>query len=199
MDVTLYNVVLFLHIGIVIVSFAIAGVLHAALHSLPRARTVGEMRLFARLIHTLEPLLPIFALVILLLGAWLVHLGHWAWGTGWIDTGITALVIIEGLAGSLLAPRTKQLVADIEAAGEGPVTDELRAASLNPVIWDVAHIATLGFLGVVFVMAVKPVGWFAAIIVIAAAVIGVGLSRFQLNAAQGSYRLLPSSGAAGGS
>jgi hypothetical protein len=186
-NITLGGFVLFLHIGVAIVAFMIAGILHLSLHAISRAKTVGEMRPFAGFVHRLEPLLPIFALALFGLGAWLIHLsdGEFKWSNGWIVTAITALVVIEASAGVLLAPRSKKLVAMIEAAPDGAVSDDLRCASLDPMIWDLAHIATVGFLGVVFVMADKPSGGTAALIVGVAAAIGVVLSRWQISMAGG--------------
>jgi hypothetical protein len=180
-----YNVALFLHIGVVITSFMIAGVLHVSFHVLARAKSVQEMRPFARLIHRLEPLLPILAIFIFGFGMWLIGASHKAWhlGDGWILAALITLIVIEGMAGALLAPRTKKLVAAIEAAGDGDVTPDLRSLARNPMMWDVGHIATVGFLGVVFDMTNKPSGGVAVVIVVIAAVIGVGLSRFQLGAA----------------
>lgn len=194
MSIELVNVVLFLHITVVIVTFLIAGILHACLHALPRARTVQEMRPFAQFIHRLEPLLPILAVFILGFGAWLVHLEDAGWGTGWVSAPLTALIVIEGLAGALLAPRSKKLVERIGATPDGDAPADLRAATLDPMIWNIAHIATFGFLGVVFVMAVKPHGWIAAIVIVVGAGIGLALSRLQLDAGQ---KLLSSSGASG--
>ena len=187
MNITKYGVVLFLHIGFVIVGFMLAAILHACLHSIPRAKSVGEMRAFAGLVHRLEPLLPFTALVILGLGAWLLHLsqGEFGWSDGWVLTSLITLIAIEALAGSLLAPRSKKLVAMIEAAPDGDVSAELRRASLDPMIWDLAHIATFGFLGVVFVMADKPSGGMAVLIVLIGAALGVALSRWQLSMAGG--------------
>lgn len=197
MSINTENVVLFLHIAMVVITFTLAGVMHASFHALPRARTVGEMRLFADLVHRIEPLLPITGLLILGFGAWLVHLEKGdgvGWGTGWVDAGIATLVIVEGLAGSLLAPRSKRMVAQIKDTADGPVPDALRRATLDPIVWDIGHTATFGFLGVIFVMAVKPHGWVSAIAIVLAVAIGVALSRMQLSAAQ---RLLSSSGASG--
>jgi hypothetical protein len=178
-----YGIVLFLHIGVVIVSFMIAAVLHAALHAMPRAQTVSQMRPFAALIHRLEPILPILAIFILGFGAWLIHLsgGEIKWGDGWIITALAALVIIEGLAGALLAPRSKKLVELIEATPDGEVPAAVRAAATDPMIWDLAHIATFGFGGVVLVMADKPSGAVSTIIVVVGAILGVVLSRWQLS------------------
>jgi hypothetical protein len=180
-----YNVALFLHVGVVIASFMVAAVLHASLHALVRAKSVQQMRPFAALVHRLEPMLPILAIFILGFGAWLIGASHhaWHWGDGWIATAIATLVIVEGLAGAVLAPRTKKLVAAIEAAGDGEVSGELHQQAMDPMIWDIAHVGTLGFLGVVFVMTNKPSGWLSAVIVVVAAIIGVGLSRLQLSAA----------------
>jgi hypothetical protein len=181
-DITRYGVVLFLHIGIAIIAFMMAAVVHAAMHAMPRSASVAQARPFARLVHRLDPLLPIAALLLLGLGAWLIHLsdGVWKWKDGWILVAVISLVVVEGLAGALLAPRAKKLVAMIEAAPDGELTPELRKAMADPVIWDLAHVATLGFLGVVFVMAAKPSGVAAAAIVIIGAITGVALSRWQL-------------------
>jgi hypothetical protein len=183
--ITEYGVVLFLHIGVVIIGFMIAAVLHASLHSLVRAKTVADMRPFAGLVHRLEPLLPISAVFILGFGAWLIHLAHGeiGWGDGWIVAALITLIAVEGLAGALLAPRTKKLIVAIEAAPDGAASAELRKQAADPLIWDIAHTGTLGFLGVVLVMTSKPSGGGAAAIVVIAVVIGIVLSRLQLRAA----------------
>ena len=180
--ITRYGVVLFLHIGVAIIGFMLAAVLHAALYAMPRSTSVAQARPFAALVHRLEPLLPIAALFLLGLGAWLIHLsdGAWKWKDGWIMVAVISLVVVEGLAGALLAPRTKKLIAMIEAAPDGDLTPELRKAMADPMIWDIAHIATFSFLGVVFVMASKPSGLGATVVVIVGAVVGVALSRWQL-------------------
>lgn len=184
-DITQYNVAVFLHVAVVIASFMIAAVLHAALHVLPRAKTVEQMRPFAQLIHRLEPLLPILALFLLGFGFWVVGASHKVWhiGDGWILAALITLIVIEGLAGGLLAPHSRKLVAAIEAAPEGAPSSELRRQTLDPVIWYLAHIATVGFSGVVFVMFNKPSGGGAVVIVIIAAIAGVVLANLQLKAA----------------
>jgi VanZ family protein len=181
-NITLYGFVLFLHIATAIVGFSIAGVLHAVLNVMPRVRTVAEARPVAALVHRLEPILPIAALVLFGLGGWLIHLsdGEFDWGDGWIVTAIVTLVVVEGLAGALLAPRSKKLVAQINSTPDGPVPDSVRQSMLDPMIWDVAHVATMGFLGVVFLMSDKPSGGISVVIVVAAALIGIALSRWHI-------------------
>lgn len=184
-EISQYNVAVFLHVTVVIASFAIAAVLHAALHVLPRAKTVDQMRPFAHLVHRLEPLLPILAIFILGFGFWIVGASHKVWHIkdGWILTALITLVVIEGLAGALLAPHSKKLVQAIEAAPDGAPSAELRQQALDPFIWYLAHVATFGFLGVVFVMFNKPSGGGAVVVVIIGALVGVILSKLQLSAA----------------
>lgn len=186
MDITLAGFVLFLHIGVVIVAFMIAGVLHVALHVLPRSRTIAEMRPWAAVTHGLEPMLPILAAGILGLGAWLVQLEHGdgvRWSDGWVITPLITLIVVEGLAGALLAPRTKVLCERVAGAPDGAVPDDIRRMTVNSVVWDIAHVATFGFLAVVFVMSAKPAGSIAWLFPVIGAVVGVAASRLQLKAA----------------
>lgn len=198
MHVTLFGVVLFLHISVAIVAFAMAGVMHTSLQVVGRGRTVQELRPWAAVMHRIEPLFPIMALVLLGLGAWLVHLGRhtedaFSFSTGWILTAMITLVVVEAAGGAVLAPHGKKLTALIHEAADGPVTPEIVAAARRPLFWDLAHLTTFGFLGVVFLMAAKPAGGWAPVFPVAGAVIGVALSRLQLRAieAAGSAAAVP--------
>lgn len=196
MDMTLSGFVLFMHIGIVIAAFMIAGVVHTALHVLPRTRSIAEMRPWAAVLHRLEPLLPILAVGILAMGAWLVHLEHGdgvRWSDAWVLTPLITLILIEALAGALLAPRSKALCERVAEAADGPVPDDIRLMTVNRTVWDIGHVATFGFLAIVFVMAAKPDGSIAWLFPVVGAVVGVVLSRVQLKAATAG---IPADGAA---
>ena len=188
MHVTLFGFVLFLHITVAIVAFMMAGVLHAALQALARADDVREMRSWGRLIHRLDPLFPFAALLLLGFGGWLIHLsgGEIGWGDGWLLTSLISLIVVEGASGVLIAPKAKTAVKLIEQAPDGAVPDDLRRLSVDPAIWHVAHVATFGFAGVVFLMAAKPTGGLAVVIVIAAAAVGVLVSLAQLRSLPGA-------------
>ena len=187
MHVTLFGVVLFLHITVALLAFAMAGVMHTALNVVGRGRTVTELRPWAAVMHRIEPLFPVMALLLLGLGAWLVHLGAhtddaFSFSTGWILTAIITLVVVEAAGGAVLAPHGKKLTALIHDAPDGPVTAEIVAAARRPLFWDLAHLTTFGFVGVVFLMAAKPSGAWAPVFPIVGAVLGVVLSRLQLAA-----------------
>lgn len=192
MHVTLFGVILFLHITAAIAGFVIAGVLHAALQALARAGTVAEIRFWGRLVHRLDPLFPLLALLLLGFGAWLIHLSsRITWSDGWILTSVISLVVVEGMMGTTIAPKSKALVKSIESAADGPVPDDVRRFAVHPMVWHLTHVASFAFLGVVFLMAVQPNGALSVIIVIIAAVIGVAASVAQLRALPGAAGGVP--------
>jgi hypothetical protein len=185
MNIDLFGVVLFLHIAVAIVAFAIAGVLHASLQALARGRTTQELRLWGRAMERLEPLFPILAALLLGLGIWLVHLGHrtddgFSFKDGWVVTAIVTLVAVEAMGGAVLAPHGKKLCALIEQAPDGAVSPELRAAATHRPFWHLAHLTTFGFLGVVFLMAAKPDGTWAWLFPAVGGIVGVAVSHLQL-------------------
>lgn len=185
MHVTLLGFVLFLHILTAIVAFMMAAIVHAGLPALARARDVREMRSWAALLHRLEPLFPMAAVLLLVLGAWLIHLskGRIHWGDGWLLTSVISLIVVEGIAGVKLAPKAKAAVKAVEEAADGPVPDSVRrTAGLEPWIWYPSHVATFGFAAVVFLMAARPAGAWSVVIVIVGALIGVAVARLQLRA-----------------
>jgi hypothetical protein len=193
MHVTLFGFVLFLHITIAIAAFMMAAIVHAGLPAMARATDVRAMRPWAAILHKLEPLFPLAALVLLGLGAWLLHLSHgeFAWKDGWVITAVTALVVVEGLSGALLAPKAKAAVKAVEDAADGPVPDSVHQAAIEPRIWHLAHIGTFGFGGVVFLMAAKPSGVWSPIVVLIGVAAGFALSTVQLRAIAASRTATP--------
>ena len=191
MQITLFGVVLFLHITVVIVAFAMAGVMHTAINVVPRGRSAQELRTWGAVMHRIEPLFPVMALLLLGLGIWLVHLGArtadaFSFSDGWVITAIVTLVVVEAAGGIVLAPHGKKLTGLIEHAPDGPVSDEIRTAATRPLFWDLIHVTTFGFLGVVFLMAAKPSGVWAPVFPVVGAIVGVALSRVQLAAVASS-------------
>ena len=184
MHVELYGFVLFLHIFTAILAFMMAAVVHVGLPALARANDVREMRAWAAILHRLEPLFPIAALLLLGFGMWLIHLskGVVHFSDGWLLTAFITLIVIEGLSGALLAPKAKAAVRAVEEAADGPVPSSVRAAALEPRVWYLAHLGTFGFAGVVFLMAAKPSGAWSVVIVVVASAIGLAASRAQLRA-----------------
>jgi uncharacterized membrane protein len=61
-------------------------------------------------------------------GLWLVHLGHWGYGSGWVDwaIGLYVLALVLGGLGGQQPKKARQLATRL-AADRAPVNDELRA------------------------------------------------------------------------
>ena len=169
----LVNLVLFLHIAVVLVAFGISAILHAAEWSARRATTVSELQVTFRVARRLEPLFPVLIAALFGLGAWLIHLdgGQFHYRDGWVATSIVALVLLLGIGGGVLAPRSKHRDALLNAAPNDRLAPELRAALADRFTWIGGHGNTGLALGVVFVMVSKP-GVAGSVAVL---VVGMGL------------------------
>jgi uncharacterized membrane protein len=67
-------------------------------------------------------------LIVGVFGLWLVHLGHWGYGSGWVDwaIGLYVLVFVLGGAGGS-RPRQARLLATRLGDEGAVITPELRA------------------------------------------------------------------------
>jgi hypothetical protein len=196
----LINVVLFVHILVAIAAFSVAAILHTAQWVARGATSTATLKAWKPVIHRLEPLFPILALVLFGLGAWLLGLsdGEFRWGDGWVITSIVGLAAMEVVGGALIAPRTKKLIAAITDAADGPVDEPLNAAVMNPVFWATTHFATGVALGIVFLMATKPSGAAAVAIVVIAAALGTALGAAAARTPGPRFRMVDAAVASAG-
>jgi len=173
MELTAASIALFLHIFFVIAGLSLATVLHAGLLLQRAAKEVAAIRAWPPVIAAVEAALPVFAVLVLLTGAWLLHLsnGEFAWSQGWVIASLVGLVAAEA-AGAAVGPRSAELRRAIKTAPDGPVGAELRRRIGDPVLWCVANAITATFLAVVFVMVVKPSGLWAAVLIAVIALLG---------------------------
>jgi len=131
------------------------------------------IRSWPRVIAVVEAALPIFAVLVLLTGAWLLHLsnGEFAWSQGWVAASLVGLVAAEA-AGAAVGPRSAALRRAINTAADGPLDAELRRRIRDPALWCVPNAITATFLAVVFVMVVKPSGLWSAVLIAVIALLG---------------------------
>ncbi|MBI1378004.1 MAG: hypothetical protein GC157_11075 [Frankiales bacterium] len=189
---TVYDVLLFLHIALVIVTFMIAGLLRVAQAALPKAGSLGVFGSWAMAMGRGSRTIPWAILAVLVAGGALLGTApaddDFSWGSSWVVVSVAAVVVLMGLSGAVMTPWGRgvadELQAAIAASGPGaPVTPSLRGAALAPRAWIVGHTLTGGFLGVVFLMAVKP-GWtWSVVAVVVAAAIGAADGRWELGRA----------------
>jgi hypothetical protein len=173
----LVDVVLFAHIAVAIVAFAVAGILHTAQWVSRTAGTTAELRTWGRVAHRIEPLFPVLALVLFLLGVWLLHLSHgeFRWGQGWVITAAVTLGLMELLGGAILAPRSTTLFHVLDAAADGPPDASARAAACDPTVWIVSHFITGLATGVLYLMATKPSGGASLAVVVVVGAMGAAI------------------------
>lgn len=183
MHVTLTDVVLFLHIFTAVIAFAVAGIMHVAMLQMRGATQVSVLRSWARVSARAEPLFPVLVLILIGLGAWLIHLsGHeFRWSDGWVMTAVIGLVLMEAYGGIVLAPNGKKLHGLVEHQPDGPVSAEVHAQVMKKEVWGGAFGETGTALGILFIMPTKPTGgWSAAIVVVvglAGVLLGLRLAR----------------------
>jgi hypothetical protein len=180
--VKLVNVVLFLHIAVAIGAFALASLLHGCDLLMRRANTVAELRTLAKP-GRLGPAFGVFVLLLLGLGSWLVHLSkgtdNFGFGTPFVWTAIVALGYLFIGGPAVLDPLHKKLIKAADAAGDGPVTPELRAIALNRVRLAVSYSDTFLALAVVFNMATKPGTAGCIVVLVVGLVVGLGLGSLN--------------------
>jgi len=167
------DVVLFLHIGVAIAAFSVAAVLLVSLSQMNRAENVSVLRSWARVAHRAEPMFPILVLVLIVLGAWLIHLsgGEFAWSDSWVVTAVIGLVLMEAYGGMVLAPAGKKLHETVEATPDGAIPSNVRAMVRNRAVWAGSYGNTGIALGILFTMPTKPSGAWPVVIVVALGIV----------------------------
>lgn len=93
-----------------------------------RRTTPAEMALLLGMSRIGVAMVGVGTLFVLGFGLWLVHLGNWGYGAGWIDAalGLLAMTIVLGALGGR-RPRHARVLATRLAAHGAPVSPELRA------------------------------------------------------------------------
>ncbi|MDA8365675.1 MAG: DUF2269 family protein [Actinomycetota bacterium] len=90
-------------------------------------------------------------------GLWLVALGHWGYGTPWVDAaiGLLALVAVIGSVGGQ-RPKQARKLATALAAQDLPPNAELRALLVDRWALILNYLAATALLAIIVLMVVKP-------------------------------------------
>ena len=102
-------------------------------------------------------LVALGTLLVLGFGLWLVDLGHWGYGAGWIDAAIglfAAAIVLGGIGGQ--RPKQARKLAQRLATEGAPATAELRALLDNRAALAVNYVSALLMLAVLVLMVFKP-------------------------------------------
>jgi uncharacterized membrane protein len=128
------DVALFFHLLgalLFVAGIVVAGV---AFEAARRRGQAAEVALLLSLTRIGVVMVAVGGLLLPVFGLWLVHLGHFGYGAGWVDAAL-ALYVIALVLGGLGGQRPKQarqLASRLAADGE-PVSSELRALLDDPI------------------------------------------------------------------
>ena len=122
-----------------------------------RAARPREVALLLGLTQVALVVIALGALLTLVLGLWLVHVGGFAYGQAWIVSSLVLLAL--ALAAASLAGRrdrvTRELAERLAAASELP-SDELRTRLRDPVSLSLAWASGAAILAILALMIWKP-------------------------------------------
>jgi uncharacterized membrane protein len=155
--VSTYTVVLFFHLVGALVLGAGVTVAGVGFEVARRREEPGQIALLLGLTRIGVALVGAGGVLAGGCGLWLVHLGRWGFGTGWVSDAIALYVValvIGGLAGQ--RPKRARLRA-ARLAGEGAAADPTLRALLNdPVSRAANYLSLLILVAIVALMAFKP-------------------------------------------
>jgi len=132
----------------------VAGV---AFETARRRSTPAEVSLLLGLSRIGVLLVAVGTVLVLGFGLWLVHLGAWGYGAGWVDAalGLLAAMVVLGALGGQRPKRARRL-ADALAAEREPIGPELRALLDDHVTLAINYLSALILLAIIALMVFKP-------------------------------------------
>lgn len=156
-DLTRFQLALFFHLLgalLFIAGIILAGV---AFEAARRRQRPAEIALLLGLTRVGVALVGIGALLVLGFGLWLVHLGGFGYGAGWIDAAI-GLYLAALALGAIGGRRPKQarLLATQLAAADKPISVELRALLNDPLSLAANYASAAAILAILVLMVFKP-------------------------------------------
>lgn len=96
-------------------------------------------------------------LLVVLFGFWLVDLGNWGYGSGWVDSafGLLVVVVVLGTLGGQRPKQARKLASRL-AAERAPANEELRALLHDRATRALNLLSALLLLAIIVLMVFKP-------------------------------------------
>jgi uncharacterized membrane protein len=153
----MYNVALFFHLlgaFVFLAGIAIAG---TGFETARRRERPAEIALLLGLTRLGVALVGLGALLAGSFGLWLVHLGHWGYGSAWVDAGIALFVaaLALGAIGGQQPKRARLLATALAGQRDDP-TEELRALLDDRIALAANYLSVVIVLAIVALMVFKP-------------------------------------------
>ena len=150
---TIFSVVLFLHLLGAVSLFIAYGIEWTASSLFRNASTTEQARSWLRVFKVSPPLSGVGLGVVLLSGGYLASLSG-AMKQGWIPATLIAIFIALVLGFALILPRMKRIRAALPSGNE-PVSAQLRERLSDPVLLTAIRVRVMVVTGIVFLMAAK--------------------------------------------
>jgi uncharacterized membrane protein len=157
MDSDTYNIALFVHLLGALMFVAGIVLAGAAFEAARRREQPAEVALLLTLTRIGVVLVALGGLLLPIFGLWMVHLGNWGYGSGWVDWALGLFVValvLGGLGGQ--RPKQARKLASRLADENAPVNDELRALLNDRVSLAENYASLLTVLAILVLMVFKP-------------------------------------------
>jgi uncharacterized membrane protein len=156
-ELTRYELALFFHLLgalLFIAGIILAGV---AFEAARRRQRPADIALLLGLTRVGVVLVGIGALLVLGFGLWLVHLGGFGYGAGWVDAAIALYLaaLVLGAVGGRRPKQARQLATRL-AAEDAPASAELRALLNDHLSLAANYASAAAVLAILVLMVFKP-------------------------------------------
>jgi len=173
---SIYNIVLFVHVIGAIGYFLGIGIWLFILVGLRRSQHVEQVRALIHLNDLSAPFGAASAVILLAAGLYLA-LTAWSLLTGWILVALISLILIIPTTAALIAPRRSALVKQLaREAPDGAISLALSQRIHDPVLLATVCAVAVLLLGLVFLMTTKPELADSLIVMAVALVLGLASS-----------------------
>jgi uncharacterized membrane protein len=151
-EVDSYTIFKFFHVLLAVVWVGGAIMLQVLAQFALRSKLPGRAAEFARETEWVGTrVFTPASILVLLLGIWLVHDGHWGFGHFWIIAGFVSFVVSFAVGAGFLGPEAGRLAKEIEAQGPDAPAVKARIAR----IINIARIDLAVLLFIIFLMVTK--------------------------------------------
>jgi uncharacterized membrane protein len=156
-ELTRYELALFFHLLgalLFVAGIILAGV---AFEAARRRQWPADIALLLGLTRVGVVLVGIGALLVLGFGLWLVHLGGFGYGAGWVDAAIALYLaaLVLGAIGGRRPKQARQLATRL-AGEDAPASAELRALINDPLSLAANYTSAAAVLAILVLMVFKP-------------------------------------------
>jgi uncharacterized membrane protein len=123
---------------------------------MPRARSMAELRAFARMSRTNQYLGWASILLVPLFGYGAAADADLELGSGWLLWGQVLFWVAVVISQAVLTPGALRLARKAESLPDGPISDEVMRELRNPVFPALGGLLTIFFVVIVYLMVAKP-------------------------------------------